>query len=77
MSMANAVTPQTDYLKCYILHLHTHLLSPQGRLKLHQVHQIIQGLLTDILIFLFFEAVPQLSEVNPNMNTVKVSLKCF
>lgn len=51
MSTANAVTPQTDYLKCYVLHLHTHLLSAQGRLKLHQVGQINQGLLTSIAFF--------------------------
>lgn len=65
--MANAVTPQTDYLKCYVLHLHTHLLSAQGRLKLHQVGQINQGFLTSIVLF---EAVSLLSEINPSMNAI-------
>lgn len=55
INMANAVTAQTDYSQCYVLPLHTHLLSPQGKLKLHQVVHIMQGLLTDILIFLFLK----------------------
>lgn len=48
MSTANAVTPQTDYLKCYVVCLHTLLLSAQGRQKLNQVGQIMQGLLAGI-----------------------------
>lgn len=51
MTTANAVTPQTDYLKCYVLHLHTLLLCALGRRKLNQVGQIIQGLLADIAVF--------------------------
>lgn len=51
MTTANAVTPQTDYLKCYVLHLYSLLLSAQGRRKLNQVGQIIQGLLADIAVF--------------------------
>lgn len=70
LSMANAVTPQTDYLKCYVLHLRTHYLSPQGRRKLRQVGKIIQGLLTDILIFLFVKLSPSF------LRSIQIWMQC-